>query len=702
MSSSSIVELKQIFEYELRRKMAIKAKQSTSEFIMLSNAFRFYDTFNTGTVNKIQWLKAFNKIGLSGFSEKDLSLMFDSYDIHMQGVIDYKQFANNLYNDNQSPSNLTERETDKREQDQPIPIKEEQTPIENQQTPSVNQVQLTDQSMNQQTHEKNRYINSTPMKFEIKKYFKYLLEVLFYNLNTENGVTYLSFASKIKIMEDRFNKVISFDNFMKCLFDSQIEINYKDARDFFSLLDLSDQGNVSTEELLRLLRGQLTEERRIKTIEQFALLDQYRQGRCKISEVKNMFNPKGHPEVKMGRKTENEIYQEFIYSFDTFLQLKERNVYCTLDDFIEYYSIISGCIDNDEYFKAMITSVWSRAISQTNNQRQAQEVNNQLHYSQSNNNSMPLKNNYINNINIQKNIENRNNNNNRIDLTSTTSQKRTNKRAVRQPNLIQYNPIHNTYILPDNQTNYESSHYQIINSQSNENRVNHKPVESIMKLKQLLIHRGFKGILGFQRHLRLFDKNNSRKIFITEFDSLCQSYCLNLSKDEINSIFSFLDIELVGEIKYDSLMNVLLGDLKDNRQKIVRRVFNILDKDNIGQIDQTVLKQAFNPSRHPDVLNRRKTEDEVLCEWIDCIDAFCAFNNIYFNRRLSLDDFYKLYTIISITIDDDKAFELLMNNVWNLDKQNNNSNYPQSSNHHPCKLNHNSRSSCNLLSNRPF
>ena len=34
-------EIRQIFEYELRRKLSMRAKTSTSEMSMLNNAFRF-------------------------------------------------------------------------------------------------------------------------------------------------------------------------------------------------------------------------------------------------------------------------------------------------------------------------------------------------------------------------------------------------------------------------------------------------------------------------------------------------------------------------------------------------------------------------------------------------------------------------------------------------------------------------------------
>ena len=36
------------------------------------DAFRFYDVNNTGNVGRNEWVRTFGKIGLNGFSEKDL------------------------------------------------------------------------------------------------------------------------------------------------------------------------------------------------------------------------------------------------------------------------------------------------------------------------------------------------------------------------------------------------------------------------------------------------------------------------------------------------------------------------------------------------------------------------------------------------------------------------------------------------------
>ena len=90
-------ELREIFEFELHRKLSSHAKTSNSEMLFLLNSFKFYDAQNNGLVDKENWLKVFQKIGLTNFTDNDLKFLFDIYDVKQSGKIDYKNFCNYSY-----------------------------------------------------------------------------------------------------------------------------------------------------------------------------------------------------------------------------------------------------------------------------------------------------------------------------------------------------------------------------------------------------------------------------------------------------------------------------------------------------------------------------------------------------------------------------------------------------------------------------
>ena len=93
--------LKNIFEYELKRKLSSKAKRSTSEISFLINTFKYFDINKIGKSSKDDFLKVIDRIGLIGFSQNDLVNLFNNYDINNSVYIDYENFSNYLYNQNQ-------------------------------------------------------------------------------------------------------------------------------------------------------------------------------------------------------------------------------------------------------------------------------------------------------------------------------------------------------------------------------------------------------------------------------------------------------------------------------------------------------------------------------------------------------------------------------------------------------------------------
>lgn len=51
------------------------------------------------------------------------------------------------------------------------------------------------------------------------------------------------------------------------------------------------------------------------------------------------------------------------------------------------------------------------------------------------------------------------------------------------------------------------------------------------------------------------------------------------------------------------------------------KAFKIMDKDRSGIIDISDIKGVYNAKKHPDVISGKKTEDEVLVEFLDTFDV---------------------------------------------------------------------------------
>ena len=83
------------------------------------------------------------------------------------------------------------------------------------------------------------------------------------------------------------------------------------------------------------------------------------------------------------------------------------------------------------------------------------------------------------------------------------------------------------------------------------------------------------------------------------------------------------------------------------------------------------IKDVYNTRSHPAVLSGKKTEDEVLAEFLDTFEYH--FNLLNMNKtkdqRISLEEFIEYYNNISMSIPDDQYFEVMMTNAWNLDNK---------------------------------
>lgn len=93
----------------------------------------------------------------------------------------------------------------------------------------------------------------------------------------------------------------------------------------------------------------------------FKKLDKDGNGWIDINDVRGVYKANKHPEVISGKKTEDQILQEFLETFETAHSMRNNdapNYVVTKEEFIEYYNNISCSIDDDMYFMTMITNAW--------------------------------------------------------------------------------------------------------------------------------------------------------------------------------------------------------------------------------------------------------------------------------------------------------------------------------------------------------
>lgn len=76
-------------------------------------------------------------------------------------------------------------------------------------------------------------------------------------------------------------------------------------------------------------------------------------------DIKDTYNAKKHPAVLEGRKTERQVLEEFLATFEMALSGENKDGKVTPEEFTEYYAAVSASIDRDDYFELMINNSWN-------------------------------------------------------------------------------------------------------------------------------------------------------------------------------------------------------------------------------------------------------------------------------------------------------------------------------------------------------
>lgn len=174
------------------------------------------------------------------------------------------------------------------------------------------------------------------------------------------------------------------------------------------------------------------------------------------------------------------------------------------------------------------------------------------------------------------------------------------------------------------------------------------------RLRQKLASRGARGIIGLGKSFRIMDDNNSRSLDMYEFTKAMKDYMLGFSDGEIKQLFQFFDVDNSGAIDYDEFLRALRGPMPPQRKKFVMQAYAKLDRDGNGYVDINDIKGVYDASRHPDVLQGKKTEDQILMEFLETFETHhsCRGNGAP-DHIVTKEEFIEYYNNISASCPND-------------------------------------------------
>ena len=438
------------------------------------------------------------------------------------------------------------------------------------------------------------------------------------DLAGSNGVDleeFISVIQKIKKESKKDDKEINANN-----------LSDKEIQNIFKMYDIEDKGIMEYRKFLNdLFKIKLMSESRKAHLRNiYDHLDFEHKQALDINELISLYK-------KPEQNSENIILPDLLETFIIFHNIIRgtRNPLVSLDDFLEYYSYINFLIPESKGDKLFIdfTAEGWRLYDKSFDERKNMIIN-----------------------------------------------KTGGLGLGKQKNREAMNKIVGSNKAPFG-TDREKINYNL-NEEEATIKYNVNKIEDIIgHLRYILFQRGPRGIMALKRTFMLLDENSDKKISFAEFEKMFKRYRFNLSQIEINNLFNYFDQDKSGFIDYSEFLKGITGELNNFRKNILRQVFQNLDKDETGFIKVKTLRESYDPKGHPLVRQGKRSEDEILGEFIDILEYhFNLLNekneeNEDINEiKIDFEEFCEFYKTISVSIEEDKYFEIMVLSEWDIKK----------------------------------
>jgi Ca2+-binding EF-hand superfamily protein len=411
-------------------------------------------------------------------------------------------------------------------------------------------------------------------------------------------------------MDDDNSRNLDMYEFTKAMKDYMLGFSDGEIKQLFQFFDVDNSGGVDYDEFLRALTGPMPPQRKKVVMQAFAKLDRDGNGYVDINDIKGVYNASKHPDVIQGKKTEDQILMEFLETFETHHSCRNNGApdhIVTKEEFIEYYNNISSSCPNDEYFQLMMNNSWK-----------LNEGDKSYGKGWSADNTSAAKGGA------------RPNTSGRIFGASAAPAKKAAPAATEN--------------------------------------MNYSEKQLVEAFRKALAKRGGRGIFGLGKQFKIADDDRSKSLNSEEFKKCVHDFRVGISPQDAARLYKVFDRDGSGSIDYDEFLRGVRGEMNQFRVQLCAKAFKIMDKDGSGVLNNDDIRQTYNAKKHPDVISGKKTEEEILGEFLDTFEQHYASNHPDSrDGQINIDEWNEYYNNVSMSVDRDDYFELMMNNTWNLD-----------------------------------
>ena len=315
-------------------------------------------------------------------------------------------------------------------------------------------------------------------------------------------------ARQFKIMDYDESGELDLNEFIKAVKDFKAPIDEQDIRIVFDIFDRNNNGRIHYDEFVRSLKGKMNSFRIGLVDLAFRKLDKDGSGRVDIYDLKGVYSAKDHPDVRSGKKTEDQALSEYLETFEMHKNLAggKNDSVVTKEEFREYYNNISATIDDDKMFETMIVNTW----------KLQGEDSKKPSWTQAYEKSKPVGASH--------------------GAPFGTTEEPTDYSTALRPKEEKKSPVGKSV-----SKGHTYSDRQLIGC-----------------FKQMLIARGTRGILSLSRAFRIIDDDNSKSLSLAEFKKVIKEYRLKYSELDCERLFKLFDRDGSGSIDFDEFLRAIV------------------------------------------------------------------------------------------------------------------------------------------------
>jgi len=347
-------------------------------------------------------------------------------------------------------------------------------------------------------------------------------------------------------------------------------------------------------------------------------LNPNKTGVVSLFEMKSKFNPKGHPDVIKGVRTEDDVLLDFLETFDSFLnflpEAKKQDA-ITLKDFSDYYSYVSFLFDNDKEFKAQLEGSWMPSTSLAETKMPEKHEPKTATYLG------------LDKPSYKKGLSNRSSEVNM--LYACAKEEKEKKEQQKLQSIIKKGE-------------------SIINS-----------------IKKTLVDRGTKGLLSLlaiTKELKDLDTEKSGYVLAEDLVNTLKQYQVILDESSKKLIFNAYDEYNDGLINSNNFLAVLISPLSPPRKALIEELFKNLDDKGAKILDKDHIVDCYNPVNHPLVRKKRLCRDEAILDFQTALNKYLEV--IQGKNTLDPLQFEDFFRFVSGTYEKEEDFEAIAKTCW--------------------------------------